>query len=196
MKSAVTDIDIDVPDRDKVLELFPHTPAAKHDGDKETKHNTGVYFHDVPIDPLNNRCTIDYREAEELGYFKLDILNVGIYKEVKGNEHLERLLATEPPWDLLGEKDFCDLLFHLRSHHAICAQMKPTNIEQLAAVLAMIRPAKRHLVGRSWDEVMREVWTKPEGDEYFFKKSHSFAYAKTVMLHMNIVAEKLLNDSM
>jgi hypothetical protein len=193
MKSVVTDIDIDVPDREKVLKLFPHIAASKHDKGKETKHNTGVYFHEVPVDPLHNRCTLDYREAEELGYFKIDVLNVGIYKDVRNNAHMDQLLEREPQWELLGEKDFCDLLFHLRSHHAICAQMQPRNIEQLAAVLAMIRPAKRYLIGKSWDEVMKDVWVKPDNDDYFFKKSHAVSYAMAVKLHMNIVAEQLTN---
>ncbi len=194
MKPVVTDIDIDVPDREEVLKLFEHVPAANHNGNKIRTHNTGVYFHDIPVDPLNNRCAIDYQEAEDQGYFKIDVLNVGIYKEVRDNAHMDELLQREPPWELLGEKDFCDLLFHLRSHHGICATMKPTNIEQLAAVLAMIRPAKRYLIGKSWYDVQQEVWTRPNNDDYFFKKSHAIGYAMAVKLHMNIVAEKLFNE--
>jgi hypothetical protein len=67
--------------------------------------------------------------------------------------------------------------------------MKPTSISQLAAVLAMIRPAKRHLIGKDWDTVMQEVWTKPDGDEYFFKKSHATAYAVAVVVQMNLICE-------
>jgi DNA polymerase III alpha subunit len=69
--------------------------------------------------------------------------------------------------------------------------MKPQSIPQLAACLAMIRPAKRHLVGQPWDTVMKEVWTKPEGDEYFFKKSHATAYAAAVVVQMNLICEQI-----
>jgi hypothetical protein len=67
--------------------------------------------------------------------------------------------------------------------------MKPTSIGQLAAVLAVIRPAKRHLVGKDWDTVMKEVWTKPDSDEYFFKKSHATAYAMAIVVQMNLICE-------
>jgi len=65
-------------------------------------------------------------------------------------------------------------------------------VEQLAAVLAMIRPAKRHLIGQSWDTVMKEVWTKPTNDEYYFKKAHAVSYAMAVIVHMNLLCEQLV----
>ena len=192
MKSTVTDIDIDVPDRDAVLKLFRHVQASNFTDNKSRGHNTGIYFHDVPTDPLTGRCSIDYNEAESMGYFKIDVLNVSIYKGVKNEEHMNKLLAQEPMWELLQEKDFCDMLFHMSGHHDICKTMKPTNIEQLSAVLAMIRPAKRHLVGKSWDEVMKHVWTTPKDGSYAFKKSHSMSYAFAVVLHMNLLVEELI----
>jgi len=186
MKTVVTDIDIDVPDRKKILELFPHTLASN----KNKQHNTGVYFHRVPEDPVTGRCSLDYEEAEKLGYFKIDLLNVSIYKDVRDEEHMNELLKREPMWELLEEKEFCDMLFHMRGHHEICQEMKPCSILELAAVLAMIRPAKRHLVGKPWDQVMRMVWKRPKNDDYYWKKSHAVSYAMAVVLHMNILCEK------
>jgi DNA polymerase III alpha subunit len=69
--------------------------------------------------------------------------------------------------------------------------MKPKTIEELAAVLAMIRPAKRHLIGKDWNSVMSEVWLKPEGDEYYFKKAHAVAYAHVIVVQMNLICENL-----
>jgi len=69
--------------------------------------------------------------------------------------------------------------------------MKPKTIPQLAAVLAMIRPAKRYLIGKDWTTVMNEVWIKPEGDEYYFKKSHATAYAAAVIVQMNLICESI-----
>jgi DNA polymerase III alpha subunit len=69
--------------------------------------------------------------------------------------------------------------------------MKPTTVEQLAAVLAMIRPAKRYLIGKEWTTVMNEVWTKPKDGSYYFKKSHAIAYAVAVVVHMNLICEQL-----
>jgi len=192
MKPVVTDIDIDVPDRDKVLALFKHTVASNHSGGKNRQHNTGVYFHNVPVDPMTGRCSIDYKEAEDMGYFKIDVLNVSIYKDVRDEAHMDQLLARDPIWELLAEEEFCDMLFHMRGHHSICEQMKPSDLEQVAAVLAMIRPAKRHLIGKSWTEVMANVWTTPTDGSYAFKRSHAFSYALAVVLHMNILTEQLM----
>jgi len=69
--------------------------------------------------------------------------------------------------------------------------MQPRSVEQLAAVLAMIRPAKRHLVGQPWDKVMKDVWMKPTNDDYYFKKAHAVAYAVSVVVHMNLLCEQL-----
>ena len=194
LKPVVTDIDIDVPDREQVLRLFRNVPASNFKEGKRAGHNTGVYFHKVPVDPLTGRCALDYEEAEHLGYFKLDILNVGIYKDVRDPKHMESLLERDPVWELLEEQDFCDMVFHMRGHHGICKQMKPRDVLQLAAVLAMIRPAKRHLIGKPWRKVMDEVWTKPEDDQYFFKKSHAVSYAMAVKMHMNLLVEQAMEN--
>jgi len=142
------DIDIDFVDREKALSLFKHTSASRYDGDKLVKHNTGVYLHEVPVDPVTGLCTIPYDKADEEHYFKIDFLNVSIYKGVKDEEHLNRLLAQEPLWELLKDDSFNSLLFHVNGHGGLLRETAPQSIEQLAAVLAMIRPAKRHLVGR------------------------------------------------
>jgi hypothetical protein len=63
----------------------------------------------------------------------------------------------------------------------------------LAAVLAMIRPAKRYLIGKDWTTIMTEVWTKPENDEYYFKKAHAIAYAAAIVVQMNLICENLTN---
>ena len=186
------DIDIDFADRDHALKFIKHIPAAIKDTNGTfKKHNTGVYCTPIPYNPVNNLSNIDYKEAEERGYFKLDFLNVSIYKDVRDEEHLKTLMETEPLWDLLEQDDFSSLLFHVNGHGSILRQMKPTSILQLAAVLAMIRPAKRHLIGETWTTVMETIWTKPEDGEYYFKKAHAVAYAMAVVVQMNLICEKI-----
>ena len=183
------DIDIDFVDRDLALKLFKHVKASRADEGKLVKHNTGVYLHEVPVDAVSGLCSVDYTQAEEQGYFKIDFLNLGLYKGVRDEAHLVTLMNTEPLWDLLLDDSFSNLLFHVNGHGGILKTMKPASIEQLAAVLALIRPAKRHLIGKTWDEVMAEVWTKPTNDEYYFKKSHATAYAMAVVVQMNLICE-------
>lgn len=185
------DIDIDFVDREQALKLFKYTSASRKEGDKLLKHNTGVYLHEVPVDPITGLCSIPYNEAEQNGYFKIDFLNVGIYKGVKDEEHLVRLMNQEPLWDLLQQDEFVNLLFHLNGHGDIIRKTLPTSVEQLAAVLAMIRPAKRHLIGMDWTTIMKEVWTKPETGDYYFKKSHATAYAVAIVVQMNLICEQI-----
>ncbi len=185
------DIDIDFLDRSKALSLFKHIRASREEDGKLIPHNTGVYLHDVPVDARTNLCHAPYNQAEEYGYFKIDFLNVGIYKNVRSEEHLIQLMETEPLWDLLQQNEFVDLLFHLNGHGDVLRKTCPTSVEQLAAVLAMIRPAKRNLIGKTWTEIMMEVWKKPETGDYYFKKSHAIAYATAVIVQMNLICEQI-----
>ena len=185
------DIDIDFKDREKALALFKHVRASRIDDGELTKHNTGVYMHEVPMDPSKYICAIEHKEAEEQGLFKIDFLNVSLYNDIKDEAHLTKLTEKEPLWELLTHKDFSDKLFHVAGHSTILEKMKPQSVEQLAAVLAMIRPAKRHLIGRTWQDIMTEIWEKPTNGEYYFKKSHATAYAVAVVVHMNLICEQV-----
>ena len=182
------DIDIDFADRDIILSQLDHR-VAKLDTGK--KHNTGVYVTECPHNPVDNLCTIDYKTAEDRGYFKLDFLNVSIYKDVKDETHLISLMRKEPLWELLEHKDFVEKVFHLSGHESLLRQLKPTSVSQLAAALAIIRPAKRHLANERWETIMKEVWKKPENGEYYFKKAHAMSYPMACVVHMNLLCEQL-----
>jgi|TARA_R110002167_G_scaffold32489_3_gene105365 DNA polymerase III alpha subunit len=181
------DIDLDFADRTQALSKIKHVTARI----KDRKHNTGVYAHRVPVDPYTGLCTLDHKTADETGYFKLDVLNVSIYKDVKDNEHLTQLMEREPLWQLLEHTDFSDKVFHLSGHSELLKQLKPHSVEQLASVLAMIRPAKRHLVNETWQTINEQVWKKPAGNEYYFKKSHAHSYAMACIVHINLICEQL-----
>jgi hypothetical protein len=185
------DIDIDFPDRTQALDIIKHVPASIEANGVFKKHNTGVYCHAIPYNPITDLSNIDYKNAEQRGYFKIDLLNVSIYKDIKSEEHLIQLMETEPLWDLLEQDEFTDLLFHINGHGDILRAMKPKNLEQLAAVLAMIRPAKRYLIGKDWTTVIQEIWIKPSNDEYYFKKAHAIAYAQAIVVQMNIICESI-----
>lgn len=185
------DIDIDFKNRDDILNIIRHIPASIIENGIIKKHNSGVYCHQIPVDPLTGYASIDYKEAEQRGYFKIDFLNASVYQGVKDEAHLRHLMEVEPLWDLLEQDEFTNLLFHLNGHGNILRKMKPQSIEQLAAVLAMIRPAKRHLIGQDWETVLKEVWQKPQNDEYYFKKSHSIGYATAIVVQMNLICEQL-----
>ena len=189
------DVDIDMANRDDFLNLVNVTPASiKKDG-SFTKHNTGVYFQNIPKFPLQGYSTIDHKEAEEEGWFKVDFLNNHVYKDVIDEQHLDRLVSTEPMWELFQHQEIVEQLFHISNHWDIVKKHPPTDIEQLAMILAMIRPGKRHLVGKSWNEVEKDVWIRPKDDTYFFKKSHSYGYALAIIVQLNLLVEKLNQSS-
>ena len=185
------DIDIDFADRNIVLDKIEHR-VAKLDTGK--KHNTGVYVTECPHNPVDNLSTIDYKTAEDRGYFKLDFLNVSIYKDVRNETHLQELMERQPIWQLLEHQEFVDQVFHISGHSDLLTQLKPCSIEQLAATLAIIRPAKRHLANETWQTILEEVWKKPTSGEYYFKKAHAMSYAVACVVHMNLLCEKLSSE--
>lgn len=189
------DIDIDFLDRTKILDVLEHRVATRLQKNQVVKHNTGIYFQEIPHNPFDNYATIDYVTAEERGYFKIDLLNVSMYEGVRNEEHLVKLLNTEPLWDLLEHKEVVSQLFHINDHYDIVNKLKPRSIEQLAAVLAIIRPAKRYLLDHDWNTIMNEVWVRPaEEDLYFFKRSHAIAYAAAIVIQLNLICELTLTD--
>lgn len=188
------DIDIDFADRTKILGIVKNIAASIEEDGAFKKHNTGVYCHSIPHNPLTGLSTINYKEAEDRGYFKIDFLNASVYNSIKSEKHIIDLLAVEPLWDLLEQKDFCDLIFHVNGYHNLVAQLKPRNIEELAMFLALLRPGKKHLVAivseKGFQAVKNEIWVKTE-DAYYFKKSHAVAYAHAIVVQMNQICESI-----
>ena len=185
------DIDLDFPDRTKILDLIKHVPAAIETNGIFKKHNTGVYCTSIPVNPLTGTASIDYKEAEERNYFKIDFLNVSIYNGIKDEAHLIRLMETEPLWDLLQNDSFTNLLFHISGYGDLLRKQKPKSIEDLAVCLALIRPGKRHLQDGTKKSIMDSIWEKPTNGEYHFKKSHAHSYAVAIVVHMNLICEQI-----
>ena len=140
------------------------------------------------MNPSTRHSSLDYKKADERGYFKIDLLNVNIYKDIKSEKELVELMIQEPDWDMLKDPKIVENLFHLNGHYNIVSKLEPKNIEQLAAVLAIIRPAKRHLMHKDWLDILKEVWVRPSDGSYFFKKSHAIAYAHAIVVQLNLIA--------
>lgn len=187
-----SDVDIDFGDRDKALSLIKHIPAAMRKVNPIRKHNTGIYVTEVPYDPVNNMASIDYIDAEDRGYIKLDFLNVHVYNLVRDENHLIELMR-EPNWDNLKNRNFVEKLIHLGNQYDTLTVMpEPINsIPRLAMFLAIIRPGKKHLIGKTYKEIRETVWNK-DNTGYIFKRSHAIAYAHLVVVHMNLLQETMI----
>ena len=182
-----SDIDIDLGDRDKLLAVIKHIPASMRNVIPNRKHPTGVYITDIPEDPVNNMAALHYVDAEKRGYFKLDLLNVHVYEQVRDETHLIELM-NEPNWGVLKDRATVEKLIHLGNSYDLIQRMPEPidSIPRLAMFLAAIRPAKRHLIGKSWKEINGSVWQKDQTG-YSFKRSHAVAYAQLVVVHMNLL---------
>jgi hypothetical protein len=182
-----SDIDIDLGDRDKLLAVIKHIPASMRNVDPVRKHPTGVYITDIPYDPVHDMSALHYVDAEKRGYFKLDLLNVHVYNQVQSEEHLVELMS-DPDWSVLKDRNTVEQLIHLGNSYDLIQRMPEPidSIPRLAMFLAAIRPAKRHLIGRTWKDVNETVWDKDQTG-YSFKRSHAVAYAQLVVVHMNLL---------
>ena len=127
--SNQTDIDIDVLNRDVVLSKIRHVPASINKNGVYTKHNSGVYVSKIPHDPISNLASIEYKEAEERGYFKLDFLNNSLYDGVRDESHLISLMEQEPVWDLFQHEEVVQNLAHVSNHIEVLRVLKPQTIE-------------------------------------------------------------------
>jgi len=186
-----SDIDIDFGNRELILQHIKHFPASMRNVTPIRKHNTGIHVTEIPYDAINDMANIDYTEAENRGYIKLDFLNVHVYEKVKDEKHLIQLMA-EPNWNMLKDVTFVEQLIHLGNQYNNLQKMpEPVDsIPRLAMFLAVIRPGKKHLIGKKWSEVAKTVWDKTD-DGYSFKRSHACAYAQLVVVHMNLLTETL-----
>jgi hypothetical protein len=183
-----TDIDIDLANRDQLLALIHTVSARQVNRDQVRRHNSGVYVTDIPWDPVNQCAAIDYETAEDLGYFKIDLLNMTVYQLISDSAHYDAMLALEPPWTRLWtDPVWAQKLVHVGNYTELLKTMKPDSIPRMAAFISVIRPGKAHLQGLHWDQVFASVWDGDDSKGYTFKKSHAISYAALVALHMNLL---------
>ncbi len=183
------DIDIDLADRRRVLDLIDHVPACQAVAGQIRLHNSGVYVTDIPRDPVHGCAAIDYLEAEQRGYFKIDFLNMSVYEKVRDQDHLHELMQQEPNWCRLWEDPvWAEQLVHIGSYSDLLASMRPDSVTRMAAFISVIRPGKAHLQRRPWPEVFASVWDGDNRRGFVFKKSHAISYAVLVKTHMNLLS--------
>jgi hypothetical protein len=186
------DIDIDLADRDQLLNLIQTTVARQITQGQVRHHNSGVYATDIPYDPVNQCAAIDYEQAEQLGYFKIDLLNMSVYKLVKSPDHYKEMLEKTPTWQRLWtEPDWARQLVHVGNYTDLLATMKPDSIPRMAAFISIIRPGKAHLQNKPWAEVFESVWDGDDSKGFIFKHAHAIGYAALVSLHMNLLSQSV-----
>lgn len=178
----IPDLDIDVSNRDIILQHFKHIPASKITDKGITPHGVGAYFCDVPIDLVTNLCSVDYKVAEEeYGYIKIDVLHNVTYDNFKSRSELLDVMKKPIRWELLKLKNFVETLPHIGSYWDLMSELPDIDsIEKLAMFIAVIRPGKKYLIqqvkSEGWDSIKKQIWVKEETG-YMYKKTHSISYA-------------------
>jgi hypothetical protein len=184
------DIDLDLANRDQLLPLIQAIPARQMHQGQVRRHNSGVYVTDIPYDPVNACAAIDYEQAEQLGYFKIDLLNMSVYQLIKSPEHYEQLLKQEPNWSQLWTNtEWAKQLVHIGNYTNLLDTMKPDSVPRMAAFISIIRPGKAHLQNKPWSEVFESVWDGDDSRGFVFKHAHAVGYAALVALHMNLLSQ-------
>jgi len=185
------DIDIDFAERRQVLDLIKAIPARQEKDDQIRSHNSGVYVTDIPWDPVHQCAAIDYREAEQRGYFKIDFLNMSVYQLIRDQQHYQNMMDMAPPWQRLWQDPaWAAGIVHVGNHVDLLCDMQPDSITRMAAFISVIRPGKAHLQRQPWSQVFESVWDGDDSRGYTFKKSHAVSYAVLVALHMNLMRDE------
>jgi hypothetical protein len=179
--SSHTDIDIDFYDRDSALSLLPHVRASIYKDSKLLPHPSGVYFQNIPTDPLTGLATFDSDESSERGLFKIDFLNASMYEGIENEEHLNLLLSIEPNWDLLSDRSLVEKLPHISEYYDLISKYPVRSVEDLATFLALIRRRHKWYKDKTWTQIKDTIWDSiTTEDGYYFKKAHSIAYSVAI----------------
>jgi DNA polymerase III alpha subunit len=189
------DVDIDLASKFDPLSHFSAVRASMIKNRELIKHNAGIYFQDIPVDPITNLAAIPYKEAEELGYFKIDFLHIGLLDLFDSKDEIRALLKIPPKWELLENQDVVAKLFQLGKHFDLVYSVKPRSVLEIADCISLIRPHGRRLVqGYLRDRVATRkfLYRKPDDGLVWFKKGHSVAYALNVVLQLHLIDGEVL----
>ena len=201
MPYIIPDLDLDMSQEtnDAMLKQLHHIPASKLNDKGISPHGVGTYFMNIPVDRISGLASIDYKKAEEdFGYIKVDFLHNTVYDRFKNRQELLDIVDKEPDWSLLYKKSVVEKLPHINNYYTLLNQLpKIDSIDKLAMFIAIIRPAKKHLIPivirSGWRSIEKDIWTKEE-EGYQFKKSHAIAFAimiKVALLSLDKVDEDI-----
>ena len=191
MSIVLGDIDIDTSPTFDPTTFFPWTRAAVVREGEYTQHPCGVYPQRIPVDPISGLAAIPYDIAEELGYFKIDFLHLSVYQHFKTRSEIDELLAIEPDWTQLQVPSNHPKLFQLSNHGELLLKLKPSCVEEIADVMALIRPGKRQLVPlyQKSKAMARPLLWKKDDMGYSFKKSHALSYSYILVLQLHLIEQ-------
>lgn len=183
------DVDIDVKGGVERSEWGVRCSIYDEDSKRLSPHPSGVIIEDVPTDPITGLSCIDYKECDRLGLYKVDILTNTSYNIFESHEEMEKYRDSSTNWELLLDESVCKSLPHIANHYDIVKLIKPKSVEELAHVLALVRPGKKHLLDDYMNPVKKKLTInnifRDTKDGMYFKKSHAISYAVMIVTVLN-----------
>lgn len=183
------DVDIDLPSDYK-----PSLTQAMVYNEKTqsiTPHPSGYYFEDVPVDPVTGVCAFDYKWGEERGFMKVDLLTNRVYDSFKTKQDvLDAIVEENIDWTMFDRREVVERLPHLGKHFDIVSRVRPRSVQDLADILALIRPAKIGMLDsylQNKTRVRRNLYLRPTDETAYFKKSHAISYALMIVAYLTVI---------
>lgn len=189
------DIDLDFPTTFTPEQLFDVTRASMIIDGNIRPHPCGVYFQNMPKDPVSKLAAIPHKQAGKYGYTKIDFLHLSVLDIFDNKEQVRTLINTEPNWGLLLRSDVVCKLFQLSNNIELVRQIQPSSIMQIADCISLIRPGKIGLLDQYIEDPIntRKKLYKIDGkDVYSYKKGHAIAYAMVVVLQLHLIEAKII----
>lgn len=186
-KRRTFDVDIDVASKTAKDPYGIRAMVSKNDS--ITAHPSGYYMEDVPVDTITGLCAFDSEYGDSVGFQKVDLLSNTTYDMFKSKDDVLSCME-EPSWDLFLEEDIVEKLPHLSKHYDLLVRIRPKSIDDLADILALIRPAKMHMVDdyvKNRKKTRRNLYKRSKG--HYFKKAHAYSYAMMIICVVNKLSE-------
>lgn len=194
----MADIDIDFQSNFVCQDIFPQAIQASMVNNKNelVKHPCGQYFQKMAIDQITGLAAIPYEEAKLFKYFKIDFLHLSVLDPIRSKEEIRNLINKEPDWTLLKDEENVKKLFHINRQYELLSKVNPHSVNDLSAILALMRPSKRYLINRyinmNYEKrylLDKELYEKPKNGEIWFKRAHAIAYSLTIVLQLHLISQ-------
>jgi len=182
------DIDIDVKSTTKKENYGIPASIYNEDQEKFLPHPSGIYLNKVPLDRMTGRCALRYDDSSCEEFLKVDLLNNSVYDGFKTKEEVIEAATNDVDWKLFQQESIVKNLPHIGKHFDIVEKLEPRSIEDLADILALIRPGKIDLLNeyqQDKEKTRRKLYKRPLNGGMYFKKSHAIAYAVSIIVALH-----------
>jgi len=186
------DVDIDLPGYVDRNQFGVRGSLIGDNGHLKAHPSAHYIFTNITIDEATGLAAIDVKEAQKLGFIKVDLLSNSGYDRFETKEELLKYHNQEPNWRKFEDKKIVQKLPHIGNWADLVIKLAPQSLEDLADILALIRPGKSNLVDdyRKDKERVRKRLYKPPTNGMYFKKSHAIAYAAMIICILNKMMDK------